>query len=203
MAPAGIVLAAGRGRRFDPDGIDNKLLQPLPSGEPVVVASARAMRAVLPYVLAVTRPGDAGVADALRSLGCDVCVCPDADVGMGASLAWAVRHSRAQDSCLGGWLVALGDMPFVQTATISRVCEALIEGADIVAPVYRGRRGHPVGFAARHGDALQALTGEAGARHLLASFAVQAIAVEDAGVVRDIDARADLAPDAGRVANAG
>jgi molybdenum cofactor cytidylyltransferase len=40
-APVGILLAAGRGRRFDPAGLRNKLLQPLADGEPVVVASAR------------------------------------------------------------------------------------------------------------------------------------------------------------------
>ncbi|HEV7816123.1 MAG TPA: nucleotidyltransferase family protein, partial [Janthinobacterium sp.] len=41
MATVGILLAAGRGRRFDPSGLQNKLLQPLAQGEPVVAASAR------------------------------------------------------------------------------------------------------------------------------------------------------------------
>lgn len=53
MTPVGILLAAGRGRRFDPSGTRNKLLQPLPNGEPVAVASARALLAVLPKVIAV------------------------------------------------------------------------------------------------------------------------------------------------------
>lgn len=44
MALTGILLAAGRGRRFDPAGIHNKLLQRLPGGELVVAASARTDR---------------------------------------------------------------------------------------------------------------------------------------------------------------
>lgn len=56
MHPVGILLAAGRGRRFDPSGERNKLLQALPGGEPVVVASAHALLAVLPRVIAVVPP---------------------------------------------------------------------------------------------------------------------------------------------------
>ena len=88
MPPVGILLAAGRGRRFDPTGSRNKLLEPLPSfgGEPVVAASARALLAVLPKVIAVVAPGDDAVAQLLRALGCDVTVCADADQGMAHSL---------------------------------------------------------------------------------------------------------------------
>ncbi|MEG1113919.1 MAG: nucleotidyltransferase family protein, partial [Janthinobacterium sp.] len=32
MSTVGILLAAGRGRRFDPSGVQNKLLQPLAEG---------------------------------------------------------------------------------------------------------------------------------------------------------------------------
>ena len=93
MALTGILLAAGRGRRFDPDGVRNKLLQTLPDGEPVVVASARRLLACLPRVVAVVAPDDGGVAELLRGLGCDVTVCLDADSDMGASLVHAVRHA--------------------------------------------------------------------------------------------------------------
>ena len=67
MAPVGILLAAGRGRRFDPSGHRNKLLQPLAGGDAVVVASARALLAVVPNVIAVVRAEDGGVAQALRA----------------------------------------------------------------------------------------------------------------------------------------
>ena len=128
MTPVGILLAAGRGRRFDPSGARNKLLQPLAGGEAVVAASARTLLSILPRVIAVVPPADGGVAQALRALGCDVTVCDDADRGMAASLVHAVRHSLPAAQ---GWLVALGDMPHVQPATIAALCDARAGGQRI------------------------------------------------------------------------
>jgi len=187
--PVGILLAAGRGRRFDPLGQRNKLLQPLPGGAPVVVASARTLLSVLPRVIAVVPPGDGGVAAALRALGCEVTVCADADSGMAASLVHAIRHSLPDADA---WLVALGDMPFVAPATLRALLATLAEGAGIAAPVHAGRRGNPVAFGALHLPALLALDGEVGARGLLKSAAVRDVAVDDAGILRDIDTPADL-----------
>lgn len=188
----GILLAAGRGRRFDPAGVQNKLLQRLPDGDFVVVASARALLAVLPRVVAVVPPRDGGVADALRALGCTVTVCADADSGMGLSLAHAIRHAPLDTHGASGWLVALGDMPFVAEATLQALVRAIDEGADIAAPLFDGRRGNPVAFGASHHAALLALDGDQGARRLLAGSPVTTIAVPDPGILRDIDTQGDL-----------
>jgi molybdenum cofactor cytidylyltransferase len=188
-APVGILLAAGRGRRFDATGKRNKLLQQLPGGELVVVASARRLLAALPRVVAVVPPDDGGVGDALRALGCDVTVCPDADTGMAASLVHAIRHSLPQAQ---GWLVALGDMPFVEPQTMRALSDALAAGAELAAPVLQGRRGNPVAFGARHLQALLALQGDQGARGILKSHPVTEVAVDDPGIFRDIDTGADL-----------
>lgn len=187
--PVGILLAAGRGRRFDPSGERNKLLQALPGGEPVVVASARSLLSVLPRVIAVVPPQDGGVADALRALGVEVTTCPDADSGMAASLVHAIGHSLPQADA---WLVALGDMPFVTPRTLRALLDTLAAGAGIAAPVHDGRRGNPVAFGAVHLPALLALEGEHGARGLLKSAPVTEVAVEDLGILRDIDTPADL-----------
>lgn len=191
VTPVGILLAAGRGRRFDPAGVRNKLLQPL-AGEPVVVASARKLLAAVPRVVAVVPPGDDGVGARLAALGCDVTVCPDADSGMAASLTHAIRHTRAASPSARAWLVALGDMPYVDPATLRALANALAAGAGIAAPVMDGRRGNPVGFGAVHLDALLALRGDEGARRLLRTFPVTEIAVDDSGIFRDIDLPADL-----------
>ncbi|MBD8566709.1 nucleotidyltransferase family protein [Oxalobacteraceae sp. CFBP 8763] len=192
MTLTGILLAAGRGRRFDPAGVQNKLLQYLPNGEPVVVASARRLLAVLPRVVAVVPPRDGGVADALRALGCTVTVCADADSGMGLSLAHAIRHAPLHTHGASGWLVALGDMPFVAEATLQALVRAIEDGAGIAAPLFDGRRGNPVAFGAIHYAALLALDGDQGARRLLASSPVTTIAVPDPGILRDIDTQGDL-----------
>jgi len=188
LSLTGILLAAGRGRRFDPAGARNKLLQTLPGGELVVTASARRLLSCLPRVVAVVPPDDGGVGDVLRDLGCEVTVCPDADTGMGASLVHALRHALAAD----GWLVALGDMPFVAPATLAALRDAVVDGAGIAVPVHEGRRGNPVAFAAFHRDALLGLGGDQGARRLLQAYPVLEVAVPDAGILRDIDTPSDL-----------
>jgi len=195
----GILMAAGRGRRFDPAGARNKLLQLLPSGEPMVVASARKLLAVMPRVVAVVPPGDGGVAALLAALGCEVTVCAEADSGMAASLVHALRQSLRHplsdaSHVPESWLVALGDMPHVAPSTLSALRDALAAGAPIVAPVHAGRRGNPVGFGRFHLDALLALEGDQGARRLLQTCTVTEVAVQDPGIFLDIDTPADLSP---------
>jgi molybdenum cofactor cytidylyltransferase len=195
LRPAGILLAAGRGRRFDPAGLRNKLLQALPGTDDVVVAaSARKLLAVCPRVVAVVAPDDGGVAGVLSGLGCEVTVCPDADSGMAASLVHALRAASQEDA----WLVALGDMPWVAPSTLAALADALARGADIAVPVLGGaerRRGNPVGFGRSHLDALLALRGDQGARGLLQAFPITEVSVRDPGILRDVDSPADLAPE--------
>jgi molybdenum cofactor cytidylyltransferase len=183
----GILLAGGSARRFGAD----KLLHPLPDGVPIAVAAARNLAAALARVVAVVRPGAPELERALRAAGAEVTVCPDAAQGMGVTLAHAVRVAGAAD----GWVVALADMPFIDPASIRRVAAAIAGGAVIAAPDYRGERGHPVGFAGTYRDALERLTGDAGAREIVRADAdaVVRVAVDDPGVVRDIDTPADLA----------
>jgi molybdenum cofactor cytidylyltransferase len=187
----GILMAAGRGRRFDPGGQRNKLLQTLPSGDAVVAASAHKLLAAVPRVIAVVPPGDGGVAALLAGLGCEIALCVDADSGMAASLVQAVRHSLS-DPGTAAWLVALGDMPHVAPSTLAALRDALAAGAGIAAPVHDGRRGNPVGFGRVHLDALLTLEGDQGARRLLQRCPVTQLAVNDPGIFLDIDTPADL-----------
>jgi molybdenum cofactor cytidylyltransferase len=188
-APVGILLAAGRGSRFDATGAHNKLLARLPGGEPVAVASARTLLAVLPRVIAVVSPQGDEVAGLLSALGCEVTVCADAGQGMAASLVHGVRQSLPSADA---WLVALADMPFVQASTIKSLSDALAGGAGIAAPVSGGRRGNPVGFGHLYLPALLALEGDQGARSILMAHPVTQIEVTDPGIFDDIDRPTDL-----------
>ncbi|KND56924.1 CTP:molybdopterin cytidylyltransferase [Candidatus Paraburkholderia schumanniana] len=109
----GILLAAGLGTRFDPSGHHNKLLAALPGGTPVAFQSARRLLAVTAEVIAVVRPDADKLADVLNEAGCSVIFSVDAERGMGATLAAAVRATFEAD----GWLVALGDTPWIEAAT--------------------------------------------------------------------------------------
>lgn len=188
MQIVGILLAAGRGVRFDASGANDKLMQVLPDGEPVALASARHLLSVLPHVVAVVRPGAAELAMQLRALGCRVEICATADQGMGASLVCAI--SQAQDA--DGWIIALADMPHVQAATVQALLNALLGGTDIVQPTYLGTPGNPVGFSRRHLADLLQLGGDQGARALLKAHPVTRLEVEDSGILQDIDTPADL-----------
>lgn len=185
---AGILLAAGKGSRFDSTGEKNKLTQSLANGDAVVAAAAKNLLAVTPNVLAVTRPGAHAVASILQALGCEVTECPTAENGMAASLVHAL--SRVPDAA--GWIVALGDMPHVQTTTIAALADAIGEGAGIAAPVHQGRRGNPVAFGRAHLPRLLQLTGDQGARMLLRECPVREIAVDDPGIHYDVDSQEDL-----------
>ena len=182
----GILLAAGSATRFGGD----KLAVPLPDGTPLGVAALRNLAAAVDAVVAVLRPGDAAMAAALAAEGARVTTCPDAGEGMGASLAWGVRAAPAA----AGWVIALADMPWVRVPTIAAVVRAVRAGAPIAAPACRGTRGHPVGFAAAYYPQLSALSGDEGARRLLATDPALLIATDDEGVLRDVDTREDLEP---------
>ena len=147
-------------------------------------------------MIAVVRPGAAELADALKSEGCEVVVCDNAAEGMGASLACAARAAAHFEPRADGYLVALGDMPFVRRTTIAAVRDALAAGAPLAAPYFRARRGHPVALSKVFYKELLALRGDEGAKKLLAAHqhALKKIPVGDPGVVRDIDTPEDLAP---------
>ncbi|MEI5999070.1 nucleotidyltransferase family protein [Paraburkholderia bengalensis] len=184
----GVLLAAGYGTRFDPEGIHNKLLSRLPDGTPVAHEAAHRLLLVVPYVIAIVRPGSEMLARVLNDAGCHVIFSPDAERGMGASLAAGIEASDEAD----GWVVALADMPRIAVTTIEAVARAVDAGASIVAPFYRGQRGHPVGFGIEHRDALLALDGDTGARALFATHAVHRIDVDDPGILSDVDTPDDL-----------
>ena len=188
MDIVGILLAAGRGVRFDPSGEQDKLMQALPDGERVAATSARHLLQALPTVLAVVRSGADHLGKLLGALGCSVETCVDADTGMAASLIAGLKKTREADA----WLIALADMPHVKVSTLEALVHALRDGAEIVQPTYRGKGGNPVGFSRRHLTQLLGLEGDQGARALLQQHAVVKVEVDDDGIFRDIDTVSDL-----------
>lgn len=182
----GVLLAAGEGKRFGAD----KLMHPLADGTPIAVASARHLVQALPGAVAVVRSAQSELAKRLKAEGLAIVECADAAEGMGRTLAAGVRATADA----AGWVVALADMPFVQTASISTVAAALRDGAPLAAAAYREQRGHPVGLGARYREELAGLRGDQGARAILHrdARAIVQCEVDDPGVLRDIDTRQDL-----------
>lgn len=186
--PIGILMAAGRGTRFG----GGKLVHPVPPhGLPMAIAAYRHLKSVVGSVIVVVRPDDEPVHAAFASEGVMPVIAERASEGMGFSLAAAIATSPSG----AGWIVALGDMPSIRPDTIVRIADALMAGASIAVPVHEGRRGHPVGFAAQHRDALLALEGDTGARSVVAAHRtdVVEVLVDDAGIHADIDTREEAA----------
>jgi molybdenum cofactor cytidylyltransferase len=188
MPVVGVLLAAGQGSRFG----GGKLLHPFgPAGEALSLVSWRHLCDAVPDTVVVIREDDHAVRSLFEASGARIALCEDAREGMGRSIACGVRATPDAD----GWIVALGDMPLLQPATVQSVLARLDAGASIVVPTCGGRRGHPVGFAGKHGPALQRLGGDEGARRILAEHRADVIevAVEDVGIHADVDTREDAA----------
>jgi molybdenum cofactor cytidylyltransferase len=186
--PVGILLAAGLGRRYDPTGQQSKLDVLLSSGKTVMESSAVSMRQALSRVVLIVRALDAEAERVAEIANCELLVCPDADRGMGFVLSFAVRNEF--DAL--GWVIGLADMPYVACDTIKRISDEISAGHAVVAPIYQGRRGNPVGFGAIYRDRLLSLTGDRGARDLINTSGYIPVEVEDRGVLIDIDTVADL-----------
>lgn len=168
--PTVIVLASGRGERFTASGGRAHKLEALLAGKPVLQHTLDAVIASgLPWHLE-----DAG------------------HPGMGDSIAAAVRATPGA----AGWLVLPGDLPLVRSNTLRAVARALAQHA-VVIPLYQGVRGHPVGFAAACREGLLDLKGNQGAAPVVrtqeAMNSVAFLALDDVGIVTDIDTVGDLA----------
>jgi len=192
--PALIVLAAGRGSRFL--GSHHKLAEALGPSTVLGTTLRHAIETHLPVVVVTTER----LADvARRSVAArDVVVLPEvaperADdptqlaLGMGYSIAAGVS---ARPDALG-WLILPGDMPLVTPASIQAVARAL-DHHPVAYAQHKGRRGHPVGFSAELYSELVALSGDEGARRLIARYPAHGVELDDPGVLVDVDTQADL-----------
>ena len=112
--------------------------------------------------------------------------------GMGHVLAATL--AQAGDGW-GAVVVLLGDQPLVGGRAVARVVEAWRSGAGpVVTATYGGRPGHPKLFDRRLLPHLLRLTGDSGARDLVAAHPawVHQIEVGDLGSDADVDVEADL-----------
>lgn len=182
----GVLLAAGASRRMGRD----KLALPW--------RSTTVLNATLQRWLAVPQLGQILVvvrseAQQQYTNRVKVLVNPSPDEGMGSSLRLAAQALPTDTQAV---VVGLGDMPEVSSTTISTLVAAWrpLGPEGIVAPVFRGRRGHPVVFGATHIAELSRLEGDTGARTLLQQCAshVVLVDVEDPGTLLDLDSPADF-----------
>lgn len=186
-----LLLAAGHGRRFAAAGGHGyKLLAELGPLHTVLRRSCETLLTPGWPIYVVTGAFDEALREALQGLEVEFVRNPEPGAGLGSSIARGVAATPDAE----GWLVALGDMPFIRPDTVGRVAGSLLEGAQIAFPVHGGRRGHPVGFSRRFASELMSLTGDTGAQAVIASNKAlwTAVEVQDEGILRDVDTPGDL-----------
>ncbi|MEE8059750.1 MAG: nucleotidyltransferase family protein [Pseudomonadales bacterium] len=179
-----IMLAAGRSQRFGSD----KRLFPVASGSMLQQSLSKPLLLNIPTLLLLhpddhTHLGDL-LGDAVDHPQLNIGYADDAEKGMGHSLACAV--SSLKD--IKAVLIMLADMPWLQVETIDRLLQHYVEG-NIVLPRYQGQSGHPVLFSKHWFPALQQLSGDHGAKKIIAANpqAINTVDVNDIGVIKDMD----------------
>lgn len=185
--PLLIVLAAGRGSRF---AAGRHKLQEQLEGLTLLARTLRnAIASHLPVLVVTTEPLEAQARHFVAAR--DVVVLPEAGTASGLGMGYSIAAGIGARPDAPGWLLLPADMPLVQPATMAAVARAL-EHHPIAYAQHRGRRGHPVGFAAELYSELVTLTGDQGARRLVARYPAHAVDVDDPGVLVDVDTEEDL-----------
>jgi CTP:molybdopterin cytidylyltransferase MocA len=198
-----VILAAGAGRRVG--GVAKALLRRA-DGTTLLEAVVTCARAagVSGCIVVVGPPHDAVTSAEAARLGVPVAHNPEAHLGMSSSVATGFAHLLADAPDAAGDAPMLGllwpvDHAAVQPGTVRTIIQACAtDGAAV--PTYQGRGGHPAGFGRGLWPALATCTGAPqGARSVLHELARTApdhlvrIAVDDAGVIADIDTPEDRA----------
>jgi molybdenum cofactor cytidylyltransferase len=183
-----IVPAAGAATRFGGDKLiaeigDRRLLD-------------RTIRSLLDAGaehIVVVLPPDASWTTLIESLNdqhVHVVVNPNPSRGMFSSIQLGARVVDQSPMA-----VLPGDMPFVRADTIEKLFTAARRTRGIVAPRFNGRRGHPIVIP---GDVREALLAAEDTTRLDEFLASQPhwrvdLDLDDAGVLRDVDTKEDLA----------
>ncbi len=113
--------------------------------------------------------------------------------GMGSSLSAGLG---ALDPLTDAAFIILADQPFVRSKTLDQIIDQYQESdAQIVIPTYRGFRGNPVLLDRSVFPEVMALSGDVGCRAIFGDHleGIVKVAVDDIGILLDIDDKDDLA----------
>ncbi|WP_394270770.1 NTP transferase domain-containing protein [Qipengyuania sp.] len=181
---AGIVLAAGAGRRFG----GRKMLAEW-NGEPLIRASVRnALAAPIAELLVVAGSDADAIGEALAPLSdprLRLVVHPRWAAGIGSTLAAGIAGLPRDTDCA---VIFLGDMPRVPQHLAGDLVAAIARGAPSALVSMAGAPGHPVAAHATLFGTLGRMTGDSGARAILAAQpGCVTIPTHDPGAVYDVD----------------
>ena len=160
-----IVLAAGESRRMG----TQKLLLPFGSTNVIAHVVDQLMRSAVDKTLVVVGHEADKVVKALSGQAVTIVENPDYASGMLSSVRCGLRALGPQGQAgPDAVLVALGDQPAITSQLVDYLIQAFIENSKgLVVPVFGGRRGHPLLFAAHYRHEILTHYGDVGLRGLL------------------------------------
>lgn len=192
---AGLLLAAGAGRRFG----GPKALVTLPDGTGLLPHAVHTLHrgGCDPVVVVLGAAADRARPLLPPDVGVQVVVNPDWATGMGSSLRHGLAALDPADPTVDAAVVLLVDTPGIGAAAVARL--AAVAGPDVVAvATYGGQRGHPVLLGRTHwAEVARLAVGDEGARPFLRGYAgpVHEVPCDDVAVPGDIDTPADVPAD--------
>lgn len=185
-----LVLAAGKSSRFAGD----KLMATMPDSRPVIAHSLDPVLALAEkYTLDISviiRANNLALIEYLEQNQINYSICPDAELGMGHSIAHGIKSNQAWQ----GWMISLADMPNLNVEILDTLVAAIDQNAEkVVRPqlvfteAEKPQPTHPVFFPQKYGYQLSKLTGDKGAKHLIKEL--NSIEVHHANCFIDVDTR--------------
>lgn len=189
-----LVLAAGQSSRFDGD----KLMANMPDNRPLIAHSLEPIICLAKkYDLAlcvITRATNNLLIDYLKQQTINFRICPDAELGMGHSIAYGIKSNQSWK----GWMISLADMPNINTDILETLIHSIAHNPEkIVRPLIKAKDcsqalpTHPVYFPQKYGFQLSKLKGDSGAKHLIKEL--NSIEVHEAFHFMDVDTNSALA----------
>jgi len=113
--------------------------------------------------------------------------------GMSSSIRAGVQAADARSD---GFLIVLGDQPFVDPATIDALMARRNgSNAKILIPTYEGRRGNPVLLDRSLSEEVHSITGDQGCRAIFGRHTqgILEVPVDDPGILVDLDTPEQIA----------
>ena len=179
----GLILAAGQGRRAG----FAKLWRYIGEYAMLEHVAQRVFNSDLEKVLMVTGFERSFAEKIAEKYGFTSCYNENYLKGMSTSLKKGVESLPEDCKAI---VIILGDMPYIKSSTINILVSAFECGKkDIIIPVYKNKRGHPIVISTIYKEKILAIQGDKGARDIIDNnlWNVQFIDVDDEGILIDID----------------
>ena len=179
-----IVLAAGQAKRFG----SCKQLVPI-EGKPLLqhVLDNLAQSKIDDVVVVLGAHADE-IGEQIRFGRARVVMNPDFADGMSTSIHAGLRATKADAA-----MIVLADQPFVSPGTIDALIgEVHRTHAKVMVPTFNGFRGNPVVVDRSLFAEMMEIRGDVGCRSIFGNHEVTKLAVDDRGILMDIDTQADV-----------